>query len=100
MFVLGNLFYALAQLLGGVIFLYIWVIIFRVVISWVNADPYNGLVRFIHAVTEPVLSPVRRILPPWRLHGVDLSPMIVILILYFLKAFLVATLYDLGNHLR
>lgn len=100
MFVISNLIVAFAELLSWVIQFFIIAIIARAVISWVDADPYNGLVRFIHAVTEPLLSPVRKLLPPWRLNGVDLSPLIVILALYFLRTFLVGTLYDLAAHLR
>ena len=100
MFVISNLLIAVADLLGWVIQFFIIVIIARAVISWVDADPYNGLVRFIHAVTEPLLSPIRKLMPPWRLNGIDFSPMVAILILYFLRTFLISTLYDLANHLR
>lgn len=100
MFVFGNLFWTLADLINVIVNIYIWIIILRVVISWVDANPYNALVQFVIKITEPVLKPVRRILPPWRLNGLDVSPAIVIILLYIVNRFVYLTLYDLGNHLR
>ncbi len=90
MYVLGNLIYAFAMVLNIAITVYIWIIIIRALLSWVNPDPYNPIVRFLAAVTDPVLAPIRRRLP--YLGGLDISPIIVILILYFLRLFLVPTL--------
>jgi len=72
---------------------YMWVIIIRALLSWVSPDPYNPIVRFFYQVTEPVLRPIRRRLPLWQM-GVDLSPIIVILIIVFLQYFLVPVLYE------
>ena len=63
MYVLGNLIYALAMVLNVAITAYIWIIIIRALLSWVNPDPYNPIVRFLAAVTDPVLAPIRRRLP-------------------------------------
>ncbi len=90
MYVVGNLIYALAMVLNIAITVYIWIVIIRALLSWVNPDPYNPIVRFLAAVTDPVLSPIRRRLP--YLGGIDISPVIVILVLYFLRLFLVPTL--------
>jgi YggT family protein len=90
MYVLGNLIYAFAIVLKVAITAYIWIIIIRALLSWVNPDPYNPIVRFLAAVTDPVLAPIRRRLP--YLGGLDISPVIIILILYFLRLFLVPTL--------
>jgi YggT family protein len=90
MYVLGNLIYAFAMVLNIAITAYIWIIIIRALLSWVNPDPYNPIVRFLAAVTDPVLAPIRRRLP--YLGGLDISPIIIILILYFLRLFLVPTL--------
>ncbi len=90
MYVLANLIYALAVVLDYAITAYIWIIIIRALISWVNPDPYNPVVRFLSAVTDPVLDPIRKRLP--YLGGIDISPVIVILILVFLRYFLVPTL--------
>ncbi|HOF05859.1 MAG TPA: YggT family protein [Syntrophales bacterium] len=91
MFVIGNFIVALAKIIDLVLNIYIWVIIFRAVISWVNADPYNPIVNFLYRATEPVLRPIRRLLP-FGGTGIDLSPLIVILIIYFLQFFLVRTM--------
>ena len=99
MFVASNFVLAIARLLELVINAYIWIIIARAIISWVNPDPYNPIVRFLYRVTEPVLRPVRHRMPTLAM-GLDLSPMIVILILYFLDWFLVSTLRDLALGLR
>ncbi|KFZ44617.1 MAG: YggT family protein [Smithella sp.] len=98
MFVLSNLIIALAKVIDIVLTLYMWIIIFRAVISWVNPDPYNQIVVFLYRVTEPVLQPIRRKLP-MRNVGIDISPIIVILAIVFLKYFLVETIIQLASHL-
>ena len=99
MFVLGHLLEALAALLHFVLNIYIWVLIARAIISWVSPDPYNPIVRFLYRVTEPVLRPVRNLLPLQGL-GLDLSPMIVLLVIYVLDRFLVNSLLDLALSFR
>jgi YggT family protein len=94
MFVLSNFIVALAKVIDIVLTIYMWVIIFRAVISWVNPDPYNQIVIILYRLTEPVLGHIRRRLP-FRNVGVDFSPVIVILIIVFLKYFLVETLIQL-----
>jgi YggT family protein len=95
MFIFGNFFSAVAVVIDTILQAYMWIIIISALISWVNPDPYNPVVRFLHAVTQPVLRPIRRRLGIYG--GFDFSPMIVILAIYFLRAFLVATLYDMGR---
>ena len=95
MFVLGNFIVALAKIIDIILTIYMWIIIFRAVISWVNPDPYNQIVIILYRITEPVLGPIRRILP-MRNMGIDFSPIIVILIIYFLKFFLVETMIQLA----
>jgi len=98
MFVLGNFIIALAKILDIALTLYMWIIIGRALISWVNPDPYNQIVVFLYRVTEPVLSPIRRRLPMSNV-GIDFSPVIVILIILFLQYFLVKTLIELASRL-
>jgi YggT family protein len=98
-FVAGNLILALANLLHLALQVYFWIIIARAVLSWVNPDPFNPIVRFLYRVTEPVLRPIRHRLPTFAM-GLDLSPMVVILAIYFLDTFLVYTLRDLALSLR
>jgi YggT family protein len=97
-FIVGHFVRAVASLLDVVIVVYIWIIIARAVLSWVSPDPYNPLVRFVSRVTEPVLRPVRERLPISQM-GLDFSPMIVILVLYFLKEFLVPVLYRIATEM-
>jgi YggT family protein len=99
MFVLANLVLAVARLLELVLWAYFWIIIARAVLSWVNPDPFNPIVRFLYRVTEPVLRPIRHRLPTMGM-GPDLSPMLVILAIYFLQSFLVESLRDLALSLR
>jgi YggT family protein len=99
MFLLANLIEAFAKILDVVLSLYTWVIIIRALLSWVNPDPYNTIVRFLYRATEPVLKPVRRWLP-FRNFGIDLSPIVVILAIMFLQYFLVPSLIQLAFKLR
>jgi YggT family protein len=99
MFVLGNVILGIARVLGVVLNIYMWVIIIRALLSWVNPDPYNPIVQFLTRITEPVLRPLRKLLPPFRL-GIDLSPLIAILIIYFLEIAVVDTLVRIGYSMR
>lgn len=63
--------------------IYIWIIIARALVSWVNLDPYHPIVRFLYRTTEPVLAPFRRIIPP--IAGIDITPAIVIFIIFLIK---------------
>ncbi len=91
MFVLAYFFNALAVVINIVLTIYMWIIIARAILSWVNPDPYNPIVRFLYSVTEPVLYAIRRRLPVF-FSGIDFSPVIVILVIIFLQRFLVPTL--------
>jgi YggT family protein len=99
MFVLSNFLVAFAQVLDYVLWAYVWILIARMVISWVNADPYNPLVRFVYNVTEPVLVRVRQRLPVYA-GGFDFSPIVVWLAVVFLQHFLVKSLIDLAYAVR
>ncbi len=99
MFVASNLVLAVARLLEIVCWAYFWMIIARAVLSWVNPDPSNPIVRFLYRATEPVLRPIRDRLPTFQM-GLDLSPMIVLLAIYFLESFLIGSLRDLAVSLR
>jgi YggT family protein len=96
MFIVGHLLTALATVINYVLYLYMWIIIARAVISWVNPDPYNPIVRVLYSITDPVLLAIRRRLPI-SFGGIDFSPIVVILAIIFLQRFLVASLYDLAR---
>jgi YggT family protein len=95
MFVAQNFLMAVAQLVDFVLTAYMWIIIGRAIISWVNADPYNPIVRFLYEATEPLLGRIRRILPI-NMGGIDFSPVILIMAIIFLQSFLVPTLKRLA----
>jgi YggT family protein len=90
MYIIANFLLALAAVINLVLGVYIWIVLGRVIISWVSADPYNPIVRFLYGATEPLLEPIRRRLPV--MGGLDLSPMLLILAIIFLQNFLVPTL--------
>ena len=96
MFVVNNFLMSIAQLLDFLLTAYMWIIIGRVVISWVNADPYNPIVRFLYEATEPVLGRIRKLLP-LSFGGIDFSPMILILAIMFVQSFLIQTLKQLAG---
>jgi YggT family protein len=99
MFVFGNIILGVAKVLGIVLNIYMWIIIIRALLSWVNPDPYNPIVQFLTRITEPVLRPLRKLVPTWKL-GVDLSPLIAILIIYFLEYAVVDTMVRIGYSMR
>jgi YggT family protein len=98
MFVLSNFIIGLAKVIDIALTIYMWIIVFRALISWVNPDPHNQIVIFLYRATEPVLRPIRRILPMSNV-GIDFSPIIVILVIIFLKYFLVETMIQMATHL-
>jgi YggT family protein len=95
---MSALFLWIADVIALAIQAYIIIIIIRAVISWVSPDPYNPIVRFLYRVTEPVLRPIRYRLPD--LGGLDISPMVVILVLWFVQSVVLSSLRDLALSLR
>lgn len=98
MFIIGNFLIAMANVLDIILTIYSFIVIIAAVISWVNPDPYNPIVRFLYRVTEPLLRPIRKLLP-LRL-PVDISPLILLLIIYFLQKFLITSLVELGYRIK
>ncbi len=99
MIILGNFLLAIGEVLGGLLSLMVFVLIARAVISWVNPDPYNPIVRFLHSATDPLLKPLRRYIPLVG-GGIDITPIVLLFILYFLKIALVQTILDYAAQLR
>lgn len=95
MFVLGNFLDSIATIINIALTLYMWAFIISALLTWVNPDPYNPIVKFLYNITEPVLARVRRLLP-LQFGGIDLSPMVVILGIIFLQSFLVPTLKQIA----
>jgi YggT family protein len=97
MFILGNFIDALASIVSILLTIMYWLILIRALLSWVNPDPFNPLVQFLMRTTEPVLEPIRRLLPHM---AIDISPIIAFFIILFLQKFLVASLYELSLRLH
>jgi YggT family protein len=95
----ANLIAGIAKVLYYALNIYMYIIIARALISWVNPDPYNPIVQFLYRITEPVLAPIRRLIPVYRI-GIDISPIIVIMVIFFLENFLVVSLLELAQRLR
>ena len=100
MFILSNFLVSSAKILGICLTALYWLILIRALISWVSPDPNNAIVQFLVKVTEPMLAPIRRILPIGLQIGIDISPIIAFLAIIFLRSFLVRTLLDLAYRLR
>ncbi len=98
MYIVGYFLMAVANVLNFVLLFFMWIVIARAILSWVNPDPYNPIVRFIHNVTEPVLYQVRKKIPI-NFGGIDFSPIIVILVIYFLRDFVVNSLVRFSGSL-
>ena len=91
MYIVGYFLMAAAKVMDIVLLLFMWIVIARAVLSWVNPDPYNPIVRFIHNVTEPIMYPIRTKLPI-NFGGIDFSPILIFLGIIFLRTFVVNTL--------
>ncbi|MCK4503454.1 MAG: YggT family protein [Desulfuromonadales bacterium] len=88
---------AIARILDLAFNIYIFIIIARALISWVNPDPYNPIVRFLHNATDPVLYRLRRLLPFLQAGALDLSPFALLLILSVVQQLVVSFLYQLAH---
>ncbi len=91
MYIIGYFLMAVAKVLDLVLIVFMWVVIARAVLSWVNPDPFNPIVRFIHNATEPILYPIRNRIPV-NFGGIDFSPILVFMGVIFLRTFLVSSL--------
>ncbi len=95
---MDNIIIGIAKVLDMVLDIYMWVIIIRALISWVNPDPYNAIVQVLTRLTEPALRPLRKLVSPYKV-GLDFSPIIAVLIIIFLKWAVVQNLYKLASRL-
>jgi YggT family protein len=101
MFVLGNVLIGLARALEMALQLYLFILIGRAIISWVNADPRNPIVRFLVMATEPPLRLIRRMLPAsLRYFPLDIAFLVLLGIVIFAQYAVVQSLFDLGMRLR
>ena len=94
MFILGELFRALALMVSLVFNIVYFVLVIRIILSWVDPDPYNSIVQIIYSITEPVLAPFRKL--PLNSGGMDFSPILAFILIYVLRNFLVNILQQLA----
>ena len=98
MFIAGNLLSAVATILDYILMALNWLVIIRALISWVSPDPLNPIVQFIYTVTEPILAPFRRLVPAHSI-GIDISPIFALILIWFLRLFVVRTLFSMAMRL-
>lgn len=96
----GNFLIGIGQILDMALTFYLWILVASVVLSWVNADPWNPIVRFLRGATDPILYRLRRAFPFLAAGGIDFTPMAVIALIYFARALVVHSLFDYGVRLK
>jgi YggT family protein len=99
MFIFGNVLLGVAHILDMLLNIYMWIVIFSALISWVNPDPYNPIVKFLRGVTEPAYRPIRRFIGG-RLGIIDISPIVVIGIILIIKTVFITSLIDFAYKLK
>jgi YggT family protein len=101
MFILGNVIRGLGEVLHYFFFIYMWVLVGRAIISWVNADPRNGIVRFLVQATDPPLRVIRHLLPmSLRSFPIDVAFLVLLALVVFAEYAVAQTLIDIGIRLR
>ncbi|GAM10626.1 putative protein [Geobacter sp. OR-1] len=98
MFIIANFLKAVASIADTILTIYMYVLIARAILSWVNPDPYNPIVNFLYRATEPLLQRVRRVLP--NTGGLDLSPLMILLAIFFIQKFIIASLFELADRMK
>ncbi len=88
---------SIARILDLAFNIYIFIVIARALISWVNPDPYNPIVRFLHSVTDPALYRLRRLMPFLQAGAFDFSPIALLILLSVVQQVVVAFLYQLAH---
>jgi YggT family protein len=99
MILLANILIGVSYILGSILFFYTFIVLAYVIMSWVNADPYNPLVRVVHGSVEPLIYQIKKYIPT-RIGMIDFAPFILLLLLQFTNIVLVKTLEDYGHKLK
>lgn len=95
MFVLGELFKSLAFLFNTIFNILYFLLIARIILSWFAVNPYNEIVQILYKITDPILAPFRRL--PLQIGGIDFSPIVAFLALWFVRNFVVGILLQLAT---
>lgn len=88
----SNFLLAIARILNFLVSAYTIVIVFRVILSWIQIPSLYQVAVIVYKLTEPLLKPIRRYVPPQKMGGLDISPMILLIILMFINSFVVRSL--------
>ncbi len=88
---------AIARILDLAFNIYIFILVARALVSWVNPDPYNAIVRFLHSATDPILYRMRRLLPFLQVGAFDLSPIALLFLLSVVQQMVVSFLFQLAH---
>lgn len=100
MHILATLIISLAKMIHLIAYIYQFIIAGVVIVSWVGADPYNPIVRFLHQATEPLFWRIRKIMPKFLFRtGIDFTPMLVLVLLFLIDVEVVNLLYELAQKL-
>lgn len=100
MIIISNFLFAIAKILEMVLGFLLLLIIARAILSWVNPDPFNPIVRFLNSTTDPFMVPIRNKFPFLCPNGMDFTPLAVLFLIYFLKYFLVSTMFDYARAIK
>ena len=95
-----NFVVGIAEVLNAVLNIYFWIVIASALLSWVNPDPYNPVVRILRNLTEPVFYRIRKWVPFTYFNGLDLSPIVVLLAIQFAQIFIIRSMYQLAGALH
>jgi len=98
MIFLANFLLAVSKIFHFLLMIYMWVLILRAFFSWIPSPSLRPLAVILYNLTEPILKPIRRYVPPYKTGGLDISPMILIILIVFIDTFLIKslTLYALN----
>lgn len=99
MIFLANFLLAISKILHILLMIYMWILILRAVFSWIPAPSLRPLAIILYNLTEPLLKPIRRYVPPYKMGGLDISPMILIILIVFIDTFLIKSLDLYAQHI-
>ncbi len=100
MILFANFLSAFARIIHGALTIYMLIVFFRVILSWIRIPALYQLAVIFYHLTEPVMRPIRRFVPPNKMGGMDIAPIIVILLIMFADSFVTGTLATYAHQLK
>lgn len=92
MILFANFLNAFASILHVILMIYIWVLVIRAVLSWIPVPSLYQVRLILYHLTEPVLAPLRRLVPPYKFGGLDITPILAFILILFIDSFVVKSL--------